>query len=117
MRLLLNWFLSALSLLIVAHIVPGFYVHSITSALIAALVIGLVNATLGLFLKLITLPLTFLTLGIFWWVINALMLLFASKLLAPNFVVSGFWPAFIGAIVLSLINLLLRSVTRGPERP
>ena len=79
MRLLLNWLLSAISLLIVSHLIPGFYVRDFTAALIAALVIGLVNATLGLVLKIITLPLTVLTLGIFWWVINALMLIFASN--------------------------------------
>ncbi|MGB7553932.1 MAG: phage holin family protein, partial [Candidatus Korobacteraceae bacterium] len=66
MRLLLNWLLSAISLLIVSKVVPGFYVQGFKAALIAALVIGLVNATLGLLLKLITLPLTLVTLGIFW---------------------------------------------------
>ena len=116
MRLLLNWLLSAISLLIVSYLVPGFHVRGFTAALIAALVIGLVNATIGLFLKIITLPLTFLTLGIFWWVINALMLLFASALLTPNFVVSGFWPAFIGAIVLSLINMVLKALARDIEK-
>ena len=116
MRLLLNWLLSAISLLIVSKLVPGFYVHGFSSALIAALVIGLVNATLGLFLKLITLPLTLLTLGIFWWVINALMLMFASALLAPDFMVRGFWPAFWGAIVLSLLNMVLKSLARDAER-
>ena len=116
MRLLLNWLLSAISLLIVSYLVPGFHVRGFTAALIAALVIGLVNATIGLFLKIITLPLTFLTLGIFWWVINALMLLFASALLTPNFVVSGFWPAFIGAIVLSLINMVLKALARDMEK-
>ena len=80
MRLLLNWLLSALALLIVAHVVPGFYIRGFLTALLAAVVIGLVNATLGLFLKVITLPLTVLTLGIFWFVINALMLLLASAL-------------------------------------
>ena len=84
MRLLLNWLLSAISLLIVSKVVPGFHVHGFAAALIAALVIGLVNATLGFFLKIITLPLTLLTLGIFWWVINALMLMFASALLADR---------------------------------
>ena len=58
MRLLLNWLLSAISLLIVSRVVPGFHVRDFNAALIAALVIGLVNATVGLFLKLITLPLT-----------------------------------------------------------
>ncbi len=116
MRLLVNWLLSAISLLIVSKFMPGFHVRGFTAALIAALVIGLVNATLGLFLKIITLPLTFLTLGIFWWVINALMLMFASALLRPDFVVSGFWPAFWGAIVLSLINMLLKALARDMER-
>jgi putative membrane protein len=116
MRLLLNWLLSAISLLIVSKVVPGFHVQGFKAALIAALVIGLVNATLGLFLKLITLPLTLLTLGIFWWVINALMLMFASTLLAPDFMVRGFWPAFWGAIVLSLLNMVLKSLARDAER-
>jgi putative membrane protein len=116
MRLLLNWLVSAVSLLIVSYVMPGFHVSGFKAALIAALVIGLVNATLGLFLKIITLPLTFLTLGLFWWVINALMLLFASALLRPSFVVAGFWPAFLGAIVLSLVNMLLRALLRDLER-
>ena len=116
MRLLLNWLLSAISLIIVSRFVPGFHLRGFTAALIAALVIGLVNATLGLFLKVITLPLTFLTLGLFWWVINALMLLFASAILSPDFVVAGFWPAFWGAIVLSLINMVLRALVRDIER-
>jgi putative membrane protein len=116
MRLLLNWLLSAISLLIVSHLVPGFEVHGFTAALIAALVIGLVNATLGFFLKVITLPLTFLTLGIFWWVINALMLMLASTLLHRDFLVRGFWPAFWGAIVLALINMVLKWLAGERER-
>jgi putative membrane protein len=116
MRLLLNWLLSAISLLIVSYLVPGFYLRGFTAALIAALVIGLVNATIGLFFKIITLPLTLLTLGLFWWVINAFMLMFASTLLTPNFIVRGFWPAFWGAIVLSLINMVLKAVAREAEK-
>jgi putative membrane protein len=116
MRLLLNWLLSAISLLIVSHLVPGFHVRGFMAALIAAVVIGLVNATLGLFLKIITFPLSVLTLGIFWLVINALMLMFASALLSPDFVVRGFWPAFWGAIVLALINMLLKALARDAER-
>jgi putative membrane protein len=116
MRLLLNWLLSAISLLIVSHLVPGFHVRGFTAALIAAVVIGLVNATIGLFLKIVTFPLSILTLGIFWLVINALMLMFASALLSPDFVVRGFWPAFWGAIVLALINMLLKSLARDAER-
>jgi putative membrane protein len=116
MRLLVNWLLSAISLWIVAHFMPGFYVRGFVAALIAALVIGLVNATLGLFLKIITFPITVLTLGIFWLVINALMLMFASAILKPDFVVRGFWPAFWGAIVLALVNMVLKAVARDVER-
>src|SRR6266403_4270376 len=110
-RLLLNWFLSALSLLIVTRIVPGFVVTGFGPALLAVIVIGLVNGTLGLFLKVITFPLTILTLGIFWLVINALRLMAASALV-PGFKVQGFWPAFLGAIVLSLVNLVMHWIVR-----
>lgn len=79
----------------------------VASALIAALVIGFVNATLGLILKVITFPLTILTLGIFWLVINALMLELASAVV-PGFRIDSFGAAFIGAIILSLVNMLFR---------
>lgn len=107
LRLLLRWLASAAALIIVSQIVPGFYVNGFAAALWAALVIGLVNATLGLLLKIFTFPLTVLTLGIFWFVINALMIELAS-MFVPGFKVSGFLAAFIGAIVLSLVNLVMR---------
>lgn len=112
MKLLLNWILSAVALLIVSHFVGGFYVASFTSALIAAFVIGFVNATLGLFLKIITFPLTLVTFGIFWFVINAIMLELAAAFV-PGFVVTGFMPALIGAIALSLVNLIFRSFAKA----
>jgi len=80
------------------------------SALIAALVIGFINATIGAVLKILTFPLTLVTLGVFWFVINALMLELASALLSPGFQVHGFLAAFVGAIVLSLVNLLLKAI-------
>src|ERR1022692_2008868 len=107
MRLLLNWLLSAIALLIVSYLVPGFHLEGFKAALIAAVVIGLINATLGFLLKLITLP---LTLGVFWWVVNACMLMVASHFLAPEFMVSGFLAAFLGAILLSLVNVVLRKI-------
>src|SRR6202046_5866712 len=110
MRLLLHWILSGLAVWIVAQLVPGFHVSGPFAALIAALVIGFVNATIGLLLKILTFPLTLLTLGLFWLVINALMLELASALLAPGFQVRGFLAAFIGAIVLSVVNLLLKAI-------
>jgi len=111
LALVINWLLSALSLIIVAHVVRGFDVTSFGTALIAALVIGLVNATVGLFLKIVTFPLTLMTLGIFWFVINALMLKLAATLVT-GFTIQGFLPAFFGAIVLSLVNLFLKLVTK-----
>lgn len=107
MVLILHWLLSALSILIVAHFVPGFEVRGFGTALIAAVVIGLVNATLGFVLKVLTLPVTILTFGLFLIVINALMLMFAA-MLVPGFAVHGFGPALLGAIVLSLVSFILR---------
>jgi putative membrane protein len=107
MRILLNWLLSALAVWVVSRVVPGFHVSGLAAALIAALVIGFVNATLGLLLKIITLPLTVLTLGIFWFVINALMLKMAAAVV-PGFRVDSFTSAFWGGIVLSLVNMLFR---------
>ena len=109
MRLLLSWILSAFAVWVVAQVVPGVHVNGVAAALIAALAIGFINATLGLLLKIITFPLTLLTLGLFWLVINALMLELASALV-PGFEVRGFLAAFIGAIVLSLVNLLLKTL-------
>ena len=110
--LLLHWVLSALALLIVSKIVPGFHVQGLWPALIAALVIGLLNATVGLFLKIVTFPLSILTLGIFLLVINGLMILVASSIVR-GFRVQGFVPAFWGAVVLALLGMLIRAVTKN----
>src|SRR5262245_23563600 len=112
LALLVNWLLNALSLIIVAHVIRGFDVTSFGTALIAALVVGLINATLGFFLKIVTFPLTLLTLGIFWFVVNALMLKLAASLV-PGFTIQGFLPAFFGAIVLSIVNVILKVVTKS----
>ena len=107
MRLLLHWILSALAVWIVAHLVPGISVSGPKAALIAAAVIGLINATIGLLLKILTFPLTIVTLGLFWFVINALMLEVAAAFVR-GFQVRGFVAAFIGAIVLSIVSSLLQ---------
>lgn len=105
--LVVNWLLSAVSLIIVAHLVSGFHVASFGAALLAALVIGLINATLGLLLKVITFPLTIVTFGLFLLVINALMLRLASAVV-PGFEVAGFWPALLGAVILAVLNTVMR---------
>lgn len=107
--LLMHWFISSGSLLIVAYLFSGIEVRGLGAALLAPVVIGLINATLGLVLKILTLPLTLLTLGVFWLIINALMLQLAAAIV-PGFYVAGFISAFFGAIVLSLMNILLRSL-------
>ena len=110
-RLLVQWLLSAFALLIVSNFVPGFYVQGLGPALIAALIIGLLNATLGFFIKVITFPLSILTLGLFLLVINGLMIMLASKLV-HGFHVAGFWPAFWGALVLTLLGMLIKAFSR-----
>jgi putative membrane protein len=111
MALLLQWFLYALALLIVSKIVPGFHVAGFVPALIASLVIGLLNATVGLVLKIITFPISIITFGIFLLVINGLMILVASNLVR-GFVVRGFAPAFWGAVVLALLGMVIRGLVK-----
>ncbi len=108
MRIIANWFLNALALLIVSKIVPGIELRGFGAALVAVLVIGLVNALIKPILLILTLPITILTLGLFTFVLNALMLLLASNLVA-GFRVDGFWTALVGSILLSLISTILHS--------
>ena len=113
LRMLLHWILNAAALLIVAHFVQGFVVSDLTSALIAVIVIGLLNATFGLVLKIVTLPLGILSFGIFFLVINAVMLKFASGFV-PGFQVLTFKAAFLGALALAVLHLLFGFLT--PKR-
>jgi len=103
---LIHWILSGVALLIVANILPGIQVDSFGSALIAALVIGLASATLGIVLKIVLLPFIFLTLGIVYFLINGLMLKLASELV-PGFRVSGCMTAVVGSILLTLVDYVL----------
>jgi putative membrane protein len=111
MALLLQWILCAIALMVVSHIVPGFVVKGLAPALIASLVIGLLNATVGLVLKIITFPISIITLGVFLLVINGLMILLASSIV-PGFHVSGFVPAFWGAVVLALLGMVIRAIVK-----
>jgi putative membrane protein len=106
MRWLLHWIVNAVVLLVVAHFVPGFNISGFGSAMFAVLIIGIVNATLGLFLKVMTFPLSLLTFGLFVFVVDAIVLWFSSKLV-PGFSIAGFRPAFIAALILALIQMLL----------
>jgi putative membrane protein len=115
LRLLLHWILSGVALLVVAHFVDGFNVSSFVSALIAVIVIGLFNATLGLLLKIITLPLGILTFGLFFLVINAVILMFSSKFV-PGFSVTTWKAAFLGALALAVLHLLFRFFGKAVKR-
>ena len=107
--LILRWVLSALVLLAVTYIVPGFRVANLPSALVAVLVIGFLNMTLGLLLKAVTFPFAILTLGLIFLVINAVILLVASRI-SPGFQIASFGAAFIGAAVLAIFHLILDAV-------
>jgi putative membrane protein len=110
--LLVQWLLYSIALILVSRIVPGFSVQGLVPAMIASLVIGFLNMTVGLVLKVVTFPLSILTLGLFLLVINGLMIMVASSLV-PGFNVRGFIPAFWGAVVLALLGMVIRSVTRN----
>jgi putative membrane protein len=111
-RLLVQWLLSAVALLVVSQIVPGFTVQGLGPALVAALVIGLLNATVGLLLKIVTFPLSILTLGLFLLVINGMMILVTSNVVR-GFHVRGLGAAFWGAVVLALLGMVIRAVTKN----
>ena len=114
MRMLVHWIVTALAVWITSRLVPGFWVDGAGAALIAAIVIGLVNATLGLFLKVITFPFAILTLGVFWLVVNAVMLELASAFV-PGFHIRNFVAAFWGGIVLSIVNMFLKWLVLPPR--
>jgi len=104
--LLLRWFLLACALLLVAFLYPGVQVGSYTSALAAALVLGLLNTLVRPVLVLLTLPITLVTLGLFLFVVNALMFWAAASLL-DGFHVAGFWAALIGSVIYSLCAIVI----------
>jgi putative membrane protein len=112
LKLLVQWLLSAAALLVVSNLVRGFDVQGLGPALVAALVIGLLNATVGFFLKVVTFPISILTLGLFLLVINGLMIMMASSFVR-GFHVRGFVPAFWGAVVLALLGIIIRAFTKG----
>lgn len=111
MKLILKWLLSAVALLCVAYLYSGVEIRSFGAALIAALLIGLCNAIVRPVLIVLTLPVTILTLGLFIFVINALMFWAASGIAGSGFVVHGFWAALIGSVLYSIISLVIESLT------
>ena len=109
MRLLLVWLINALALLALPYVFPWVKVDSFVAALIAALALGLINTLIRPLLILLTLPATLLTLGLFIFVINGLLLWFVGSFI-HGFTVDGFWAGVFGAIVYSLISWALSSL-------
>jgi len=108
MKLILKWLLSAAALLLVAYVYPGVQVQSFTAALLAAFIIGLLNTIVRPALVLLTLPVTVVTLGLFLFVINALMFWAAASIL-DGFQVRGFTAALIGSLIYSVIGVVIES--------
>jgi putative membrane protein len=109
--ILLRWFLSAVTLLLVGYLVPGVHVTGIWAALIAALVLGILNVLIKPLLILLTLPITILTLGLFTLIINAGIFLLASTIV-KGFSVDSFGAASIGSLLLWLINWSMSNILR-----
>lgn len=107
--ILLNWLLSAIGVMLVAYIVPGINVSGFLTALLVALVLGLVNAIVRPLLVIFTLPITIISLGLWLLVINAALLLLVDRLI-DGFSVDGFWVAVLGSVVLTLIGWAANAV-------
>lgn len=111
---LIRWFVTTVAVFVAEKIVPGIHCDSLNTLLGASLLLGIINAFVRPVLLLLSLPFIIVTMGLFIFVVNALLLMFVSWLL-PAFHVEGFWSAFFGAIIISLVNWLLSSFFRGSD--
>jgi putative membrane protein len=111
MNLLIRWFINALAIVITAYLLQGVHMAGLTTALIVALVLGIINLTIKPLLFLLTLPITILTLGLFYLVINALLILLTSALV-PGFRVDGFGWALLFSIILTVVNSILHKLIK-----
>jgi putative membrane protein len=114
MHFLIRVIVNAIALMIVAYFLPGVSVTGFVGALIAAFVLGIVNAILRPILILLTLPIQIVTLGLFTFVINGVLFWWVGQW-NLGLVVNGFWPAFWGAIVLGIVSFVLSSLLRGAD--
>lgn len=115
MGFVIRLIVNAIALIVVAYIVPGISVSGFAGALVAALILGIVNAILRPILVIVSLPLEIVTLGLFTLVINGLLFWLVGAL-HIGLDVAGFWPAFLGAIVMAIVSWLLSLLTRGFDR-
>jgi putative membrane protein len=106
-----SWLINTLAVLVAVYLVQGIRYDKPLDLLVASLLLGILNAFLRPILLLLALPLLIFTLGLFMLVINALLLYFVGFLLRPHFYVDGFWSAFWGALLISLVSLILNTMT------
>jgi len=109
MRFLINWLITTIAILISAHFLPGVAIRSFKAAVVTALVLGLINAIIRPILIVLTFPLTILTLGLFIFVLNALLVLLTSAIV-PGFDVRNFWWALLFSLVFSLVSFILHRI-------
>lgn len=109
MNLLIGWLVSGISIFIAAKVIPGVSIQDLSTALIVAIVLGIINTFLKPILTFLTLPITILTLGLFSLILNALLILLASNLVA-GFHVSGLFAALLFGLVLSIVNSILNMI-------
>lgn len=109
-KAILHLLINAAVFLLLSKLLPGFYVNGWGSAILAALLLGLVNATLGLVLKILTFPLILITLGLFVFVVNAITILVVA-FIVPGLSINGFWPALVAALVLAAVNMIWKMAT------
>ena len=110
-QFLLRWAINTLAVLVAVYIIPGIHYQKPLDLLVASLLLGILNAVLRPVMMLLTLPLLIFTLGLFTLVINALLLYWVGWLLRPRFSVDNFWGAFWGALVISVVALVLNTLT------
>ena len=111
---ILRWVLNALVMILITYIVPGFAVETFFTALIVVLVLALVNAFIRPIILILTLPINFLTLGLFTLIINGLMFWIVS-MIVKGFTISNFWIAVLAAIVYSIISMIISSFDKNSE--
>ena len=114
MRFLVRLFLNGVAILVAAYFVPGLEIDGPGSALLAGVILGFVNAIIRPVLFFLTLPFTLLTLGLFIFVLNAMCLGLTAWVL-PGFAIAGFWPALLGALVVSIVSWILSGLFIGKE--
>lgn len=112
MKFLVHWFVIAIALWVTAAILPGVEFESTTALAIGAIILGLVNALVRPILTLLTLPITILTLGLFYLVVNGFVFFLASKIV-PGFEVAGFWWAVLGALVVGTLSWFIGAFNKN----